>query len=125
MRCRRLLSASARLCVGGAAFRVLRARRGARRGPAADVRRSLTLLNVVGEEYREGVVDGQVVLPIEYEEARNFLERGARTVGARGARGRQRRRPPQFAQVRAAMDAKVPTDQVRASSNAARRRLHP
>src|SRR5512139_697351 len=78
----------------------------------ADVRRSLTLLNVVGEEYREGVVDGQVVLPIEYQEARAFLEeaRGRLTgaapaVAAALADG--------FAQVHAALEAKAPADQVR------------
>jgi len=41
---------------------------------SADIRRALTLLNVVGEEYREGVRDRQVVLPVEYEEARTFLD---------------------------------------------------
>src|SRR4029453_11778625 len=40
----------------------------------ADIRRSLTLLNVVAEEYREGVVDGRVVLPLEYQEAKTFLD---------------------------------------------------
>jgi high-affinity iron transporter len=87
--------------------------------PAADVRRSLTLLNVVGEEYREGVVDGQVVLPIEYGEARAFLEE---------ARGRLSGAAPdvatatagQFAQARASIDAKAPTDQVRGQLEALR-----
>lgn len=86
---------------------------------AADVRRSLTLLNVVGEEYREGVVDGQVVLPIEYQEALAFLEE---------AQGRLQGAAPDvaaataatFAQAHAAIEAKGPADQLRAQLDALR-----
>lgn len=85
----------------------------------ADIRRSLTLLNVVGEEYREGVVDGQVVLPVEYEEARAFLDE---------ARGRLAASDPavaqalggSFDQIRTAIDARAPVDQVRAQLEALR-----
>ena len=37
------------------------------------VQRALTMLSAVGEEYREGVQDGQVVRPIELDEAQSFL----------------------------------------------------
>ena len=86
---------------------------------AADVRRSLTLLNVVGEEYREGVVAGQVVLPVEYQEARAFLEE---------AQGRLRGAAPEvaaataaaFAQAQAAIEAKGPADGLRTQLEALR-----
>ena len=85
----------------------------------ADVRRSLTLLNVVGEEYREGVVDGQVVLPVEYEEARAFLEeaRGRLTSAAPAVAAAT---ADAFARARTAIEAKVPADQVRAQLEALR-----
>lgn len=88
--------------------------RGAVADPAAtaDVRRSLTLLNVVGEEYREGVVDGQVVLPVEYAEARTFLgEARDRLATAQPAVAQSL--AARFEEIAAAIDAKVPVDQVR------------
>lgn len=42
--------------------------------PQEDVRRVLTLLSAAGEDYREGVRDGAVVRPIEWEEAKAFLQ---------------------------------------------------
>src|SRR5712692_2739092 len=39
-----------------------------------DIRRVLTLLAAAGEEYREGVGDGRVVRPTEFEEAKSFVE---------------------------------------------------
>ena len=39
-----------------------------------EVRRLLTLLAAVGEEYREGVKDGTVIRPIEFDEAKTFLD---------------------------------------------------
>jgi high-affinity iron transporter len=39
-----------------------------------DIRRVLTLLAAAGEEYREGVHDGRVVRPTEFEEAKSFVE---------------------------------------------------
>jgi len=78
----------------------------------ADVRRALTLLNVVGEEYREGVVDGQVAQPLEYEEARAFLDeaesrlRGAAPAAAAATEAT-------FALVRRGLQDRVPLDQVR------------
>lgn len=85
----------------------------------ADVRRTLTLLNVVGEEYREGVVDGRVVLPIEYEEARAFLEEArGRLAGASPAAAAAT--ADAFARARAAIEAKVPADQLRGQLEALR-----
>ena len=79
---------------------------------AADIGRALTLLNVVAEEYREGVVDGQVVLAIEYEEARTFLaEAQARVRGASPAAAAAT--TAQFGAVSAALAAKAPLEQVR------------
>ncbi len=122
MCCRPSLSAPVCALRGGAAPGVLAARAAVvtTAPAAADIRRALTLLNVVGEEYREGVVDGQVVLPIEYGEASAFLDE-ARVASAR--RRARRRRPPtagQFAQARAAIGAKAPTEQVRGQLDALR-----
>lgn len=79
----------------------------------ADIRRTLTLLNVVGEEYREGVVDGRVVLPIEYEEARTFLaEAQSRLRGAAPAAATAT--AADFTSVAAALERKAPLDQIRA-----------
>jgi high-affinity iron transporter len=86
---------------------------------AADVRRSLTLLNVVGEEYREGVVDGQVVLPVEYEEARAFLEEAkGRLAGADPAVAAAL--TDRFTAILTAIEAKAPVDGVRAQLDALR-----
>jgi high-affinity iron transporter len=78
----------------------------------ADIGRALTLLNVVAEEYREGVVDGQVVLPIEYEEARLFLAEAQKRLGGASAPGAAATEA-QFAAASAALAAKVPLEQVR------------
>src|SRR6266481_1561901 len=79
------LGASA--CAAGILVAVLGAASGraiADDSPAtADIHRALTLLNVVAEEYREGVVDGRIVLPVEYNEATTFLDEAqARLRGA-------------------------------------------
>jgi high-affinity iron transporter len=79
----------------------------------ADVRRALTLLNVVAEEYREGVVDGRVVLPVEYGEAKTFLDeaqdrlRGTAPTAAAATEA-------MFATVRGGLREKAPLEQVRA-----------
>src|ERR1700687_996454 len=67
---RRLILVAGALVVTGAS--VANAAVPARR--ETDVRRVLTLLAAVGEEYREGVRDGEVVRPIEWEEAKGFLD---------------------------------------------------
>ena len=78
----------------------------------ADIRRALTLLSHVGEEYREGVVDGRVVRPVEYEEAVAFLDEAeSRLAGA--APAATAAAAPAFAQVRTGLHDKVPGDQVR------------
>ncbi len=51
---------------------------------ADDVHRVLTLLSAAAEDYREGVQDGAVVRPIEWEEARASLQ-DARTAWERTA----------------------------------------
>lgn len=74
---------------------------------AATVRRVLTLLNVVAEEYREGVVDGQIVLPIEYQEAHVFLREAEQRLealpGVDGTRFR-----PSFEALRVALADRIP-----------------
>ncbi|MEO8605019.1 MAG: FTR1 family protein [bacterium] len=78
----------------------------------ADIRRALTLLNVAGEEYREGVANGQVVIPEEYAQAQAML--GEAESRLRGASPDAAAASTQsFAQVRAALAAKVPPQQVR------------
>jgi len=79
---------------------------------ANDIRRALTLLNVSGEEYREGVVDGRVAIPEEYaqagallSEAESRLRSAAPDAAAALAAG--------FAQAHAAVAARVPAEQVR------------
>jgi high-affinity iron transporter len=85
----------------------------------ADVRRTLTLLNVVGEEYREGVVDGQVVLPVEYEEARAFLEEArGRLTSAEPAVGQAL--APAFAAIRGDIEARAPVERIRTALEALR-----
>ncbi|MGH7785917.1 MAG: c-type cytochrome, partial [Candidatus Binatia bacterium] len=78
----------------------------------ADIRRALTLLNVVGEEYREGVVDGQIVLPVEYDEALAFLteaEARLRSAAPPIATASEAR----FAALRTAITGLTPLSQVR------------
>src|SRR5262245_25280752 len=78
----------------------------------ADVRRALTLLNVVGEEYREGVRDGQVVLSVEYEESRTFLDEAeARLRDAAPAAAAAT--AEQFAALRRDVQDKAAVDRVR------------
>jgi high-affinity iron transporter len=78
----------------------------------ADIHRALTLLNVVAEEYREGVVDGRVVLPVEYNEATTFLDeaqarlRGAAPTAAAATEAL-------FVTVRGDVHARAPLDRVR------------
>ena len=78
---------------------------------ATDVRRALTLLNVAGEEYREGVVGGQVVIAEEYAQAGAMLgEAESRLRGA--APDAAAATAASFAQAHAALAAKAPTPQV-------------
>ncbi len=79
---------------------------------AADIRRALTLLNVVAEEYREGVVDGQVILPLEYEEAKTFLDEAQARLrdAAPAAAGATE---AGFVAVRTGLRTKAPLEQVR------------
>jgi high-affinity iron transporter len=76
------------------------------------VRRVLTLLNVVGEEYREGVVDGRVVLPVEYQEAGVFLAEAEQRLSTVADFDAARFAAP-FAALRTALDQKVPLDAFR------------
>jgi high-affinity iron transporter len=86
---------------------------------AADIRRALTLLNVAAEEYREGVVGGQVVIPEEYAQASGML--GEAESRLRGA-APQAAAPlaADFAAARAAIAAKQPIDAVRGMLDALR-----
>jgi high-affinity iron transporter len=106
---------SGAFAAGVVAAALLRPAIGAAAAPGAqetaDIRRTLTLLNVVAEEYREGVVDGRVVLPIEYDEAQAFLAE---------ARSRLRGASPEaasatesaFASADTGLEAKAPLEQV-------------
>src|SRR6185369_10780258 len=78
----------------------------------ADVQRALTLLNVVGEEYREGVADGAVVLPVEYAEAKTFLDEAESRVRS-AAPDVAQAIAPDFAEVRRALAERAPLDRVR------------
>ena len=78
----------------------------------ADLQRALTLLNVVAEEYREGVVDGRVVLPVEYSEATTLLDEAQARVRA-AAPGAAAATDAPFAAVRDALRAHAALDQVR------------
>ncbi len=78
----------------------------------SDVRRALTLISVVAEEYREGVVDGQVVLPVEYEEARTFLDEAEHRLD--GTVAATAELTAVFASLRAVVDARRPLAEVRA-----------
>lgn len=86
---------------------------------AADLRRVLTLLNVTAEEYREGVVDGKVVLPVEYGEAEAFLaEAEARLRSASPAAAAAG--ATAFAAAAAGIRNKAPLAQIRADLGAVR-----
>jgi high-affinity iron transporter len=78
---------------------------------AREVRRALTLLGAAAEEYREGVADGEIVDPIEYEEARLFLDeaesRLADTLGSGAAEFRAT-----FESLGRAVADKAPVEQV-------------
>lgn len=73
---------------------------------AREVRRTLDLLSVVVEEYREGVADGQIVIPIEYEEARGFLREAEDRFG-RAVPGTTPPADFDFAALRAALERKA------------------
>ena len=64
----------------GMTFGTVRAAAGLSAEREADLRRTLTLLGAVAEEYREAVVDRQVVQPVELEEAGMFLEDAQRSA---------------------------------------------
>lgn len=85
---------------------------GAEDAPAGEVRRVLILLNAVAEEYREGVADGAVVLPAEYDAARLFLDESEQRLQA-VAELDAAPFAPAFATVRAALAERAPISQLR------------
>jgi high-affinity iron transporter len=87
-------------------------------GQGGDIQRVLTLLNVAGEEYREGLIDGRVVQPIEYEEAGMFLEEAERRLAAAGVDAPEL--VAALASLRRAWLEKGPLVQVRAQIDALR-----
>ena len=90
-----------------------------------DVRRVLTLLTAVGEEYREGVKDGTVVRPIEFEEAKTFLD-DARQRFQRLTATLPSADPDLsalFADAAASIDRKVAADEITGQLTALRQRL--
>ena len=86
--------------------------------PAAEeeVHRLLTLLAAVGEEYREGVHDGAVVRPLEFEEATTFLQDAQQRFAAVATTlpGVEANLPALFADATAAIQQKLPADDVAA-----------
>jgi high-affinity iron transporter len=86
---------------------------------AATARRVLTLLHVVAVEYAEGVADGQVVRPIELEEARVFLAEAGQQLATLG----HAELDAALGQVRAAIDDLAPADDVAGHAAALRARL--
>lgn len=83
------------------------------------LKRVLTLLNVTSGEYREGVVDGEIVLQIEYDEARAFAQEAEqRLQGALGADAQAF--APAFATLRSAIASKAHSDEVRKQTDALR-----
>lgn len=116
------LATAAVLCALAATAAVVR---GAVPGNAEeDVRRLLTLLAAVGEEYREGVHDGTVVRPIEFEEAKTFLE-DAQQRFQRLATDLPNGEPsgPLFAEIAAAIDGKAPAESVAEQLTTLRQRV--
>lgn len=81
-------------------------------GSEEAVRRALTLLAAVGEEYREGVQDRSVVRPIEFEEAKAFLQDAQQRVAGifESTAGGENDLTPLFAEVTRALDEKVPAE---------------
>ena len=75
------------------------------------VRRVLTLLDVVGEEYREGVRDGEAQRPIEYKEAQLFLNEAADRLGRSGVASGPFEAA--FGTIRSQLDEKAPEEEVR------------
>jgi high-affinity iron transporter len=86
------------------------------------VHRLLTLLAAVGEEYREGVQDGTIVRPLEFEEAATFLQDAQQRFPA-VLPGREAEVAPLFAEAAAAIQQKVPADSVSAKLAALRQRV--
>ena len=72
------------------------------------IKRVLTLLTVVGEEYREGCDDsGKLVRPLEYEEARSFLAEARMRWQQLGTVENTAEVPQQLGQLNAAVNAKT------------------
>jgi FTR1 family protein len=90
-----------------------------------EVHRVLTLLSAVGEEYREGVRDGIVIKPIEFEEAKTFLDDAQRRVQSVGLEPPDSTREivAAFAAAAAALDGKAPVDTVAATLTDLRQRI--
>ena len=88
----------------------------------ADIRRVLTLLSVVAEEYRVGVVDGVVVVPVEYEEAKLFLDEAETRLGG-VANLDASQFANAFAAIRTGLADRLPLDDVRHDISRLRRQI--
>jgi high-affinity iron transporter len=89
------------------------------------VHRLLTLLAAVGEEYREGVRDGAIVRPLEFEEATTFLQDAQQqfeSVAAALPKG-EADLSPLFADATAAIQQKAHAEAVDAKLTALRQRV--
>lgn len=85
----------------------------------ASIKRVLTLLNVTSGEYREGVVEGEIVLQIEYDEARAFAQEAEqRLQQALGAEAQPF--VSTFSTLRASIEAKADSAEVRKQTDALR-----
>ncbi len=127
-RLRRPAADPARLCTVTAVLAALAWCLAARPCPALSppqsperVQRLLTLLSAVGEEYREGVQEGNVVRPVEFEEAVTFLDDARRLAATLLAT------PGEvdglFADLGTAMDGKASVADVAAKLTALRQRI--
>jgi len=86
------------------------------------VHRLLTLLAAVGEEYREGVRDGTIVQPLEFEEATTFLHDAQQRFAA-ALPDREADVAPLFSEAATAIQQKLPPDSVSAKLAALRQRV--
>jgi len=91
---------------------------------AAPTKKILTLLEAVGEEYREAIHNGKIARPIEYDEAKAFLEDARRRWESISVDAAARRDVDEKLQaIDAAMTALHDVEAVRAQVNAARQQV--
>jgi FTR1 family protein len=124
MRCPACTPVAIRVVIATLVFAASSVARAVPANTTEDVRRLLTLLAAVGEEYREGVRDGVVVRPVEFEEAQSFLQdaqQRCQHLGADLASDEQVSRL--FTEIAAAVDGKAPANGIADKLAALRQRV--